>query len=93
VWHGSASSIGAISETDIILSLPKEYNFQNAKIRVESQKILNAPIIKGDHIADLVITFPNNIEHKIKLLSDSDSERATYLEMLFDNLIYKIKHL
>lgn len=93
VWHGSESSVGAISENDIILSLPKEYNFQDAKIHVQTQKILNAPIIKGEHIADLVITFPNNTEHKIKLVSDSDSERATYLEILFDNLAYKIKHL
>ena len=77
VQMGSAAEVGLVAPRNIAVSLPTGAA-ANMKIAVVYDGPVKAPIAKGQHIADLVITTPDTPPQMMPLVADSDVALAGF---------------
>ena len=77
VQMGSAAEVGLVAPRNIAVSLPTGAA-ANMKIAVVYDGPVKAPIAKGQHIADLVITTPDTPPQMMPLVADSDVPGAGF---------------
>ena len=71
VWFGEKQSIGLLSDTDIMVTVPHA-KAPDMKFTVKYNEPVPAPIAKGTHIADLVITHADGAQQTVPLLAAED---------------------
>ena len=77
VQMGSAAEVGLVAPRNIAVSLPTGAA-ANMKIAVVYDGPVKAPIAKGQHIADLVVTTPDTPPQMMPLVADSDVPLAGF---------------
>ena len=77
VQMGSAAEVGLVAPRNIAVSLPTGAA-ANMKIAVVYDAPVKAPIAKGQHIADLVVTTPDTPPQMMPLVADSDVPLAGF---------------
>ena len=77
VQMGSSAEVGLVAPRNIAVSLPTGAA-ANMKIAVVYDGPVKAPIAKGQHIADLVITTPDTPPQMMPLVADSDVPLAGF---------------
>lgn len=78
VWMGDVQSINLVAEEDISLLVPAA-NRDALSARVEYRGPLEAPIVEGQEVAELVINVEDLPEKRIPLVADRDVIRGGFL--------------
>ncbi|MCF1193514.1 hypothetical protein LRR18_18135, partial [Mangrovimonas sp. AS39] len=77
VQMGSSSNVGLVAPRQLTVTLPAGAVPQmSAKVVYEGP--IKAPITKGQHIADLVVTSPDLPEQRLPLVADKDVGQAGF---------------
>lgn len=87
VWAGKNATVSLISNEDIIYTLPKAA-MDKVKATVVYNTPLPAPVKKGDHVADLIVTIPDMPNKTYPLVAAEDVEKASYFGRLYLNIKY-----
>ena len=78
VWLGNHQRINAVVEGDLQLLVPA-IGQDSVETRVEYRTPLEAPIVEGSPVAELVVTAPDMPEKRIPLVSDREVSRGGFL--------------
>ncbi len=89
VWAGQAETVSLTINEDIIYSLPKA-EVDKVKATLIYNTPVPAPIKKGDHIADLVVTAPDMEEKTYPLVAADNVEKLSYFGRLLANAKYYV---
>ena len=77
VQLGSAGTVGLVAAKQLTVTLPAgAVPVMRAKVVYDGP--LTAPIAKGQHVADLVITSPDMPEQRLPLVADADVAKAGF---------------
>ena len=88
-WYGSEEKISAVGEKNISVSIPKHAKYI-ATVRYNTPII--APIIKGQNIANLVVSDElGNIYMETPLVAKSNVGKSNIFMRFIQNIIYTIK--
>ena len=71
VWFGEKQSVGLLSDTDIMVTVPHA-KAPDMKFTVKYNEPVPAPVAKGSHIADLVISHADGAQQTVPLLAAED---------------------
>jgi len=77
-WYGTEDSVTLVAGDDIISTIPK-YKKKKVKVRVAYHEPIFAPIAKGQHIADLVVSMPDRADKSIPLYAGHAVEEKGWL--------------
>ncbi|MCV6592969.1 MAG: D-alanyl-D-alanine carboxypeptidase [Silicimonas sp.] len=99
VWMGDHQRVNAIVAEDLKLLVPA-IGQDSVETRVEYRTPLEAPIVEGSPIAELIITAPDMPEKRIELVSDREVTRGGFLPrmrassaVLFDKAMGQVQSL
>lgn len=87
VWYGQSDTVPLISPKDLAVVLPKGDN-ADVKLTVSYQGPIQAPIKKGQHIADLTVSMPAGENKVIPLVSGEDIGKVSYFGRLLKTAEY-----
>ncbi len=90
VWHGREQYVNAVAANDLELVLPKSVTANQIKTTFKAPNLIDAPIKKGDHIADLIVNLPEGEEVIFKLGAERNVKQANFLRKLYSNFIARI---
>ncbi|MDX1975146.1 MAG: D-alanyl-D-alanine carboxypeptidase family protein [Rickettsiales bacterium] len=71
VWLGSHDKVSLVSQEDVVLTLPVT-GAKTTKFTVKYQGPIAAPITKGQHIADLLVTTESGLAKTVPLVAGAD---------------------
>ncbi|MBL0318054.1 MAG: D-alanyl-D-alanine carboxypeptidase [Alphaproteobacteria bacterium] len=92
VWYGKDKEVPLVSARDLTISFPIQFK-DSMKFELKAKGPVPAPIKKGDHLADLVITVPDMGVQTVPLVAGNDVERLSWFGRLFRTAKYKwFKH-
>lgn len=77
VWLGRKTLVGLVSEKDLLVTIPRKIR-RKMKVMVQYESPIPAPIIKGDRLANVLITIPGEPDLKVPLLAESDVEQLSF---------------
>ena len=77
VQQGAAREVGLVAPRDLAVTIPAGLG-SDMKIKVVYQGPLMAPIAKGQHVADLVVTTPDTGPQRLPLVAAADVGRAGF---------------
>lgn len=99
VWLGDHQRVNAVVAEDLRLLVPA-IGQDSVETRVEYRTPLEAPIVEGSPIAELVVTTPDMPEKRIQLVSDREVARGGFLPrirasstVLFDKAMGQVRSL
>ena len=99
VWLGDHTRINAIVADDLNLLVPA-IGQDSVQTRVEYRTPLEAPIVAGSSVAELIVTAPDMPEKRIELVSDREVLRGGFLprlrastNVLFDKAMGQVQSL
>jgi D-alanyl-D-alanine carboxypeptidase (penicillin-binding protein 5/6) len=75
VWLGSAADVGLAGATDLRVTVPRGYGSER-KVTLVYDGPVKAPIAKGQHIADLVVTTPGLPTARLPLVATEAVDKA-----------------
>ena len=78
VQQGSARQVGLVAPSNIAVTVPAGIASENMKVTVVYQGPIKAPIAKGAHIADLVISTPDTQPQVMPLVAATDVGKAGF---------------
>ena len=78
VWMGEQGKVPLVIQNDLSLTLPKKSRRQ-MKVSVVFEQPVPAPVKKGDQLATLKITMPDQPDREIPLYSGADINRLGML--------------
>ena len=81
VFMGSADTVGLVPAQDIRLLIPALVH-GDVQAEVVYAGPLNAPVLAGTAVAELVIRLPDMPEHRIPLLAETDVARGGFVKRL-----------
>jgi D-alanyl-D-alanine carboxypeptidase (penicillin-binding protein 5/6) len=87
VWYGSVRTVGIAVDKDIEVVLPKLLK-EKIDTRIKHQTPLTAPIEKGQHIADLIISYPNSKERIVPLVAKESVQQAAWYQRIYQNVLH-----
>lgn len=76
VWFGKKDSVPLVAENDVTVTLPITAQ-KDLSFRLKYTGPVPAPVIKGTHIADLVISSPDAAPQVIPLVAAEDVEKVS----------------
>jgi len=76
VWFGKKDTVPLVAENDVVVTLPITAQ-KNMAFKVKYTGPIPAPIAKGAHIADLVISSPDAAEQTIPLVAGEEVEKVS----------------
>ncbi|MBB5687311.1 D-alanyl-D-alanine carboxypeptidase family protein [Sphingobium boeckii] len=86
VQLGSDGEVGLIAPRDIAVTLPTGAS-ANMKVSVVYNGPIKAPIKKGDHIADIVVTTPDTPPQTMPLVAENDVAEAGFFGRAWAGLL------
>lgn len=86
VQMGSASSVGLVAPRNIAVTLPTGAS-ANMTVKVRYNGPIKAPIAKGQHIADLVVTTPDTVPQVMPLVAEQDVSAAGFFGRVWAGLM------
>lgn len=99
VWLGDHQRVNAVVADDLRLLVPA-IGQDSVETRIEYRSPLEAPIVEGSAIAELVVTAPDMPDKRIQLVSDRDVARGGFLprirastSVLFDKAMGQVQSL
>ena len=99
VWLGDHQRINAVVREDLELLVPA-IGQDSVETRVEFRSPLEAPIVAGSTVAELVVTAPDMPDKRIPLVSDREVSRGGFLprlrastSVLFDKALGQVQSL
>jgi D-alanyl-D-alanine carboxypeptidase (penicillin-binding protein 5/6) len=78
VWMGNHQRVGLVAEEDVSILVPAVQR-ETLQARVEFEGPIEAPIVAGQHVADLVIAVEDLPDRRIPLVADRDVDRGGFL--------------
>jgi serine-type D-Ala-D-Ala carboxypeptidase (penicillin-binding protein 5/6) len=81
VWMGEAQGVGLVPAEETVVLVPA-ISQDGLEARVEYQGPLEAPIVRGQPLAELVITHPEMETRRLPLVAESDVPRGGFLVRL-----------
>ena len=91
VWFGKQPQVPLVAENDVALTLPINSE-KNIKMVVKYTGPLPAPLAKGDHVADLIVTPPGGEAMTIPLVAGEDVQKLTSIAHMMAVLKYYVHH-
>ena len=76
VWFGSKPQVGLVSDKDVQVTMPANTP-QGIKFTLKYTGPLEAPVKKGAHVADLVITVPDQGDQTVPLMAAEDVDKLS----------------
>jgi len=99
VWMGNHQSLKIVAPRDISLLVPATAK-DSLETRIEYNSPIEAPVAKGDPVAELVINARDMPERRVPLVSDRDVTRGGFLPrlrasvtVLFDKAMSEVQSL
>jgi len=71
VWFGKEMETSLVAQNDVLLTLPINSE-KDIKMMIKYSGPLPAPVVKGDHVADLIVTPPGSEAMIIPLVAGED---------------------
>ena len=76
VWFGEQAQVNLVPEKDIVLTMPANTP-AGIKVTLKYTGPLQAPVLKGAHVADLVIAVPGQAEQVAPLVAGEDVAKVS----------------
>lgn len=76
VWFGKAPSVGLMADSDVAVTLPMNAK-KDIRFTLKYTGPLEAPVAKGAHVADLVISLPEREPQTVALYAMDDVEKLS----------------
>ncbi len=86
VQMGTARSVRLVAPQNIAVTLPTGANEQ-VKVSVAYEGPVKAPIVKGQHIADLIMTTADTPPQRVALVADASVEEAGFFSRIWLGLL------
>ena len=90
VFMGKSETVPLVARADVMVGLHKPSR-KALKVQIKYQAPIPAPIVKGDHIADMVITAPGRATETVALLAGEDVTRKSMFGRMTASLVRKIR--
>ncbi len=90
LFMGKDETVPVVVGEDVVVGLAK-MNRKNLKVQIKYQSPVPAPILKGDEIAQLVISINGNILKTAPLFAANDVKQKSLFGRLFAAIIRKIR--
>jgi D-alanyl-D-alanine carboxypeptidase (penicillin-binding protein 5/6) len=88
VWYGKSATVPLVAPKNLSIVLPKA-DSSEVKLSVSYEGPVEAPIQKGQHIADLKISIPAAEDKVIPLVAGEDVAKQSYFGRLLSNVKYR----
>ena len=88
VWLGQEEAVEAVTDKEVLITMPRKYR-NEIKAVVSYDGPIAAPVKKGQKIATLTITVPNDAAYVYDLVAAKDIEKVGY----FGKLLFALKRL
>ncbi|MGN7618790.1 MAG: hypothetical protein ACTJLM_02230 [Ehrlichia sp.] len=88
VSNGDIRSVGATVDDDIVISYPKG-SYDNVKISVLHDKIIPAPVMKGQKIGEIHIRVPELEERVVPIYATHNVDKINYSQKIWYMLFPK----
>lgn len=85
VQNGGLAKVGLVSQSPITVAMPKGAR-QSPEVTIRYEGPLQAPVAKGEHVADLVISLDGRQVSSLPLVADRAVAVATPLQRVFNGL-------
>ena len=76
VWLGDSRSVGLVSERDILTLVPVPHGRDDMAVNLRYRGPVEAPVRKGDIIAEVVVSAPGLASTSYSLVAEEDVERG-----------------
>lgn len=90
VFMGKKKTISLVADKDVLVGLHKPAR-ADMKVQIYYQSPIPAPISKGDHIANMLITAPGRADEIVPLLAGEDVEQKSIFGRMMASLVQKIR--
>lgn len=90
VFMGKSETVSLVTSKNVVVGLHKPSR-KGLKVQIKYQSPIPAPIVKGDHIADLLITAPGRANETVALLAGEDVARKSMFGRMTASLVRKIR--
>lgn len=87
VWYGKEEYVPLVVPEGLTVVLPKASN-DDVKVTVSYDSPIQAPVKKGQHIADIKISIPEAEDKVVPLVAGQDVDKASYFGRLLDTAKY-----
>jgi serine-type D-Ala-D-Ala carboxypeptidase (penicillin-binding protein 5/6) len=87
VSKGNCLNINAVTDSDISVLLNKGEE-KSIKKTIQLPEVLNAPLVKGDKIGELVISMNDAEVGRYNLVSDTDVSKSSFINNLRNSFKY-----
>jgi len=91
IWQGKDARVNFIASRDLELVLPTSITSDEVQVFLKTPNFVNAPIRKGEHIADFVVKIPGEVPAEIPLVAEKDVKQATFIGQLYGNFMARIR--
>ncbi|MDF3048064.1 MAG: serine-type D-Ala-D-Ala carboxypeptidase [Candidatus Midichloriaceae bacterium] len=91
VWQGKDSRVNFIASHDLELVLPTSITSDEVQIFLKTPNLVNAPIRKGEHIADFIVKIPGEIPVEVPLVAEKNVKQATFIGQLYGNFMARLR--
>ena len=90
VFMGKAETIALVTKDGVVIGMHKTLR-PDMRVQIKYQGPVPAPILKGDHIADMVIYIGETEKKTIPLYAGADVKRKSFFGRLTASLVRKIR--
>lgn len=90
VYMGKSKAVSLVTSEEVIVGLYKPAR-EDMKVRILYYDPVPAPITKGDHIADLLITAPGRTDEVVALFAGENVARKSMFGRMMASLVQKIR--
>ncbi|MDE3060680.1 MAG: D-alanyl-D-alanine carboxypeptidase, partial [Pseudomonadota bacterium] len=91
VWFGRQPQVSLVADSDVVMTLPTNAEGE-VKFTLKYIDPLPAPVAKGAHVADLVITPEGGDARTVPLVAGEGVEKLSGMKRLLATLNYYISH-
>ncbi len=88
-WLGKNEKVKAVTNEDYYITIEKK-DVRNLKVSIEYNGPINAPIQKGDKIANLIVTNKDEIIKTLPLYSSENIKKVNFFKSLITSINYLI---
>jgi D-alanyl-D-alanine carboxypeptidase (penicillin-binding protein 5/6) len=92
VFYGTQPQVSLVADEDITVTLPATRTGDGIKFTLKYTGPIAAPVVKGTHVADLIIESTDTAPRTVPLLAGDDVEKLSGMSKLMANLDYYILH-
>ena len=83
---GDAADVGLVAPRDLAVTIPAGVLSKVTAMKIRYKGPLKAPIVKGQHIADLIVTTPDTGEQVMPLVAAEAVGKAGFFGRMWSGL-------